>query len=108
MGTSIKTATRHQIRTMGLGELAPSDDGDSGGNQSTYVTFKNPAHPDVDIDEDDEIRHKQEYYDAVQQLRDMMGQNINVAFGEFAAAAVEAEKNGNPEPLEELFNTLTT
>lgn len=94
---------------MGLGELSPEGtEESSGGNQSTYVTFKNASHPEVDLDEGNEHRHKQEYYDAVQRLRDIMGRDINVAIGEFAAAAIEAEKNGNSEPLEDLFNKLTS
>jgi len=94
---------------MGLGELSPEGtEESSGGNQSTYVTFKNASHPDVDVDEDNAHRHEQEYYDAIQQLRDIMGRDINVAIGEFAAAAVEAEKEGDSDRLEELFNTLTS
>lgn len=94
---------------MGLGDLSPeTEESGGGGSQSTYVTFKNPSHPDVELDDDDAHRHKQEYYDAVQDLREIMGRNINVAFGEFAVAAVAAEKDGDTEPLEALFNEITS
>lgn len=92
---------------MGLGELTPTDtEESSGGGQSTYITFKNPR--TVDIDENKQHRHKQEYYDSVQQLRNMLGQDINVPFGEFAAAVVAAEDEGNDEPLRNLFETITS
>lgn len=94
---------------MGLGDLSPEGaEESSGGNQSTYITFKNPNHPEVELDEGTEHRHEQEFYDGVQQLRDLMGRDINVAFGRFAAAAVEAEKNGNDEQLQDLFEAITS
>lgn len=94
---------------MGLGDLSPEDaSSDDGGAQSTYVTFKNPDHPEVEIDEGQAHRHKPEYYKAVQRLRDIMGRNINVAFGEFAVGAVEAHDNSNPEQLQDLFEEVTS
>jgi len=94
---------------MGLADLSPeTEESDSGGSQSTYVTFKNPDHPEVELDEDNAHRHKPEYYRAVQRLRDIMGRNINVAFGEFAAAAVAAHDNDETEALEQLFNEITS
>lgn len=94
---------------MGLADLSPeTEESDSGGSQSTYVTFKNPDHPEVELDEDNQHRHEPEYYKAVQRLRDIMGRNINVAFGEFAVAAVEAHDNDNNGPLEELFGEITS
>lgn len=98
----------HQTRNMGLADLSPeTEEADSGGSQSTYVTFKNPDHPEVELDEDNAHRHKPEYYKAVQRLRDIMGRNINVAFGEFAAAAVQAHDDGDPSALQELFEEIT-
>lgn len=92
---------------MGLGDLSPeTEEESSGGNQSTYVTFKNVDHPDVDVDENNAHRHKPEYYKSVQRLRDIMGRNINVAFGEFASAAVAAHDEGDAQQLEELFNEI--
>lgn len=89
---------------MGLSSLTPeSEEQSSGAGKTTYVTFKNPR--TADISEGSEHRHKQEYYDSVQELRNMLGQDINVPIGEFAAAAVAAE-NGDPEPLEDLFERL--
>lgn len=94
---------------MGLADLSPeTEETDSGGSQSTYVTFKNPDHPDVELDEDNAHRHKPEYYKAVQRLRDIMGRNINVAFGEFSAAAVAAHDDDDTAPLQELFNEITS
>lgn len=83
-----------------------ADDGEesSGGNKSTYVTFKNPSV--ADVPEDSAHRHKQEYYDAAKAIRDRLGQDINVLFGEFAAAAQKADE-GDPEQLKELFDELT-
>lgn len=93
---------------MGLGDLAPEGaEESSGASQSTYVTFKNPDHPEVEVDENNAHRHKPEYFKAVQRLRDIMGRDINVAFGEFAAAAVGAEDEGDTSRLEELFNEIT-
>lgn len=74
--------------------------------QSTYVSFKNPEHPEQDLDEDKAHLHKQEYFDSIQDIRDEVGADINVIFGEFAAGAVEAAE-GDSERLEELFNELS-
>lgn len=90
---------------MGLGDFSPEGEDDSSGtNKSTYITFKNPR--TADISEGSEHRHKQDYYDAAQKMRSMLGQDINVPVGEFLKAAVEAE-DGNTEPLENLFERLT-
>jgi hypothetical protein len=92
---------------MGLGDLSPeTEESDDGGSQSTYVTFKNPDHPEVEIDESDAHRHQPEYYKSIQRLRDIMGRNINVAIGEFAAAAVAAHDEGDDEPLQQLFEEV--
>lgn len=92
---------------MGLADLSPDDgEQDSGGSQSTYVTFKNPDHPEVEIDEDQAHRHEPEFYKAVQRLRDIMGRNINVAMGRFAVGAVQAHDNNESEQLEELFEEI--
>lgn len=89
---------------MGLGNFS-SEEEESSANQSTYVTFKNPT--TADISEGSEHRHKQDYYDAIKQLRNKLGQDINVPIGEFAVAAVEAD-GGNTEPLNELFEQLAS
>lgn len=92
------------LQTMGLGTFtAEEEDSGSGSNKSTYITFKNPR--TADISEGSEHRHEQEYYDAAQELRNKLGQDINVPVGEFMAAAVEADE-GNPERLQELFDQL--
>lgn len=91
---------------MGIQGFSSGEEQDESESQSTYVTFKNPGHPEVEITEDTEHRHKQEYYDAVQWFRDKLGQDINVPFGEFAVAAQEADLNGNPEPLQQLFDEI--
>jgi hypothetical protein len=90
--------------TMGLGSLTPEgeEESDSQG-QSTYITFKNPSHDEVELSDNSAHRHEQAYYDAVQQLRDELGQDINVPIGMFAAAAVEAEK-GETERFDILAN----
>jgi len=93
---------------MGLADLSPEDEEqDDGGSQSTYVTFKNPDHPKVEIDEDQAHRHQPEFYKSIQRLRDIMGRNINVAVGRFAYGAVEAHDENNPEPLQELFEEIS-
>lgn len=78
---------------------------ESSESQSTYVSFKNMGHPEVDVPEEKQHRHKQDYFDAVQEMRDELGQDINTVFGEFAAGAVEADE-GDPSRLEELFSNL--
>lgn len=89
---------------MGLGNLTPEGDDDSGqGGSQTYITFKNPRVED--ISESSEHRHDQQYYDAVQKMRNRLGQDLNVVFGEFAAAAVEAD-DGDSDRLESLFEQL--
>ena len=94
---------------MGLGDLSPEDGEESrGGNQSTYVTFKNPDHPDVDVTEGNEHRHEPEFYKSVQRLRDIMGRDINVAFGKFAHAAVQAHDEGDTEALQALFDEIAS
>lgn len=91
---------------MGFEDFASDDDGESSGaNKSTYVTFKNPT--TADVPDNAAHRHKQEYYDATKSIRDRLGQDINVMFGDFANAAVKAEE-GDPEPLKELFDKLTS
>jgi len=92
---------------MGIQGFSSGEEEEKSESQSTYVTFKNPGHPDVDISDNSEHRHQQEYYDAVQWFRDKLGQDINVPFGEFAVAAQEAELNNDPEPLKELFDEIT-
>lgn len=92
---------------MGLGDFSTQEEEQSSEGQSTYVTFKNPSHPEVEVSEKSEHRHKQEYYDAVQWSRDELGQDINVPFGEFAAAARAAEEDGDSAALEELFRRIT-
>lgn len=88
---------------MGLGNFTSQEDESSSANKSTYVTFKNPR--TADISEGSEHRHKEEYYDAVQELRNKLGQDINVPVGEFAVAAVKAD-DGDTEKLNELFERL--
>lgn len=92
---------------MGLGDLSPEGTESSGGSQQTYVTFKNPSNDEVELDDNNAHRHEQEYFDAIQQLRDIMGRDINVAIGRFAHAAVQAEKNNDNQPLEELFEDIS-
>jgi hypothetical protein len=93
---------------MGLGDLTPDSGESSSGGKSTHIKFWNPRNAGDEISEGTEHRHKQEYYDAAQRLREMLGQNINVPVGEFLVAVVEAEQNENFEPLRELFNTITS
>ena len=89
---------------MGLGNLAGQEEQESsGGNKSTYITFQNPR--TADVPDSSTHRHKQEYYDAAKQMRNMLGQDINVPVGEFLAAAVEAEE-GDTERLQDLFNEI--
>lgn len=88
---------------MGLDSFTSDDEESSSTGQSTYVTFNNPRA--TDISEGSEHRHKQKYYDAVQALRNKLGQDINVLAGELFHAANEADE-GNTEPLNELFSEL--
>lgn len=92
---------------MGLGDFSTQEEETSSESQSTYVSFKNPGHPEVDISENSEHRHKQDYFDAVQWFRDALGQDINVPFGEFAVAARKADEEGDPSDLQELFERIT-
>lgn len=88
---------------MGLGSFSGDDEESSSTNQSTYITFKNPR--TADISDGSQHRHKQEYYDAAKELRNALGQDINVPVGEFMVAAVEADE-GDTERLNELFEQL--
>lgn len=92
---------------MGIQGFSSGEEEQEEEGQSTYVTFKNPGHGEVDISEGSEHRHKQEYYDAVQWFRDKLGQDINVPFGEFAVAARQADEDGDPSGLQELFDRIT-
>ena len=92
---------------MGLGDLTPESGESSSGGKSTHIKFWNPRNAADEVAEGTEHRHAQEYYDAAQELRGMLGQNINVPVGKFLVAVVEAEKRQNYDPLRELFNTLT-
>lgn len=92
---------------MGLGDLTPDSGESSSGGKSTHIKFWNPRNAGDEISDGTEHRHQQQYYDAAQRLREMLGQNINVPVGEFLVAVVEAEQNENFEPLRELFNTIT-
>lgn len=91
---------------MGLGDLTPESGESSSGGKSTHIKFWNPRNAADEISEGTDHRHQQEFYDAAQELRNMLGQNINVPVGKFLYAVVQAEKHGNNEPLEELFETL--
>lgn len=92
----------------GLADLTPDSDESSSGGKSTHIKFWNPRNAADEISEGTDHRHKQEYYDAAQDLRSMLGQNINVPVGEFLVAARDAEKHGDTENLEELFETLAS
>ena len=89
---------------MGLGNFAQTDDEESSGaNKSTYITFKNPT--TADVNEKAQHRHKQDYYDAAKQLRDLLGQDINVLVGDFLVAASQAD-DGDTEALSQLFEQI--
>lgn len=92
----------------GLDDLTPDSEDSSAGGKSTHVKFWNPRNAADEISDGTEHRHKQEYYDAVQRLRDMIGQNINVPIGEFVDALVAAEADGDYEPGQELATQLFT
>lgn len=92
---------------MGIQGFTSGEEPEQEESQSTYVTFKNPGHEEVDVSEGSEHRHKQGYFDAVQWFRDKLGQDINVPFGEFAVAARAAEEDGDPTQLKELFDQIT-
>lgn len=92
----------------GLDDLTPDSDESSAGGKSTHIKFWNPQNAADDISDNTSHRHKQEYYDAAQRLRDMIGQNINVPVGEFMVALVAAEANDDYEPGQQLANKLFT
>lgn len=92
----------------GLDELTPDSEESSAGGKSTHIKFWNPRNAADEIPEGSEHRHEQEFYDAAQRLRDMVGQNINVPIGKFMHALVEAEANDNYEAGQELANQLFT
>lgn len=92
----------------GLSNLTPDSEESSSGGKSTHIKFWNQRNAADEIADGTQDRHKQEYYDAAQELRNMLGQNINIPIGEFMVGAVQAEKHDNPEKLRELFNTLTS
>lgn len=93
---------------MGFENFVSEEEGESSGaNKSTYITWKNPATAGDDISEKAQHRHKQDYYDSIKNIRNRLGQDINVLFGEFAVAADEAD-DGDTERLEKLFEDLTS
>lgn len=76
------------------------------GPQSSYVSFKNPGHSEVDVDPE-ETANRQEYFDALHEIRDELGSDgLKMLVGEFMAGAVEADE-GDAERLEQLFQNLT-
>jgi hypothetical protein len=85
--------------------VSEGEEESSSANKSTYITWKNPT--TADVSDGSDHRHKQEYYDSVKSIRDRLGQDINVLFGEFAAAAEEADE-GETDRLESLFEDLTS
>lgn len=91
---------------MGLGDLTPDSSESSSGGKSTHIKFWNPRNAADEISDGTEQRHQQEFYDAAQALRQMLGQNINIPVGKFLVAVVEAEQQDNYEPLRELFDAL--
>ena len=91
---------------MGLGDLTPDSGESSSSGQSTHIKYWNPRAASDKISDGTEERYKQEYYDAVQELRQMVGQNLNIPIGKFAHALVEAEKRDDYGPLFDLFVTL--
>lgn len=90
----------------GLSDLTPDSEDSSGGGKSTHIKFWNPRNAADEISEGAEQRHQQEFYDAAQELRQMLGQNINIPVGLFLVAARDAEKHGDYESLADLFVTL--
>jgi hypothetical protein len=92
----------------GLGDLTPDDAEQSSGGKSTHIKFWNPTNASEEISDGTEHRHKQEYYDAAQDLRNMVSQDINVPVGEFLVALRDAEKHGEYERGQELANTVFT
>lgn len=92
----------------GLSDLTPDDSSSGSGGKSTHIKFWNPRNASDDINDSNEHRHKQRYYDSAQSLRNMISQNINVPVGEFLHALNQAEKHDNYEPGQELANTLFT
>ena len=91
---------------MGLESLTPDSGESSSGGKSTHIKYWNPRTAADEISEGTEDRYKQEYYDGVQELRSMLGQNLNIPIGEFVVALVEAEKRNDYEKLMSLFVTL--
>lgn len=91
---------------MPLGDLTPDSEESSSGGKSTHIKFWNPRNASDEVSEGTEHRHEQEFYDAAQELRNMLGQNINVPVGKFLVAVAEAEKRENYGPLFDLFVTL--
>lgn len=91
---------------MGLDSLTPDSGESSSGGKSTHIKYWNPRTAADEISDGTEDRYKQEYYDGVQELRSMLGQNLNIPVGEFVVALVEAEKRNNYDDLMSLFVTL--
>lgn len=103
----INSKSQRGLTTMGFDAFKEEQEEEgSSQSQSTYVSFKNQDHPKVEVDEDKQHLHSQEYFEAVNTIRDEVGSDINVIFGEFAAGAVEAAE-GDSGRLEELFNELS-
>lgn len=91
---------------MGLGDLTPDNAESTSGGKSTHIKFWNPRNAGDEISDGTEHRHKQQYYDSAQELRNMISQDINVPVGEFLHALVEAEKRDNYEVGQQLANEL--
>ena len=92
----------------GLRDLTPDDSDSGGGGKSTHIKFWNARNAADEISDGAQERHKQQYYDAAKDMRNMVGQNINIPVGEFLVALRNAEKNGDYEKGQELANMLFT
>jgi len=94
-------------KTMGLEDTFDSfDEGSNDAVQATHFKIQNPDHPDSTVDPDDETAAT--HFRAARFLQDRLGSRRNALVGKFAQAVYEYEINDDSEPLEQLFDDLTS
>lgn len=85
----------------------PSDNSVEEQKREVFIHFPNPRHPDTeDYNDYDDA---QRYFDAVEELIELLGPDVRIVFGEAAHAAFEADTrhgNENPEPMMEFANKV--
>lgn len=82
-----------------------SEDSSGGPPKTTYYQFENPDHPDSKEFDDPEAAR--ERFEAARYIQKELKTVRHELVGDFLIAVQALEKNDDPEPLQELVETLT-